>query len=103
MRTAILTLAATVIAFPAFSQQLSYDDIREGYRSTTFIYPSVRLDNGRFYPIHAGDGIDYCRSAGFYRARERRGEYIRGGLARHKGDRWQYTFDGPLVAHLRCY
>jgi hypothetical protein len=103
MRTALLAIAATLLTLPAFGQQLSYDDVREGGRSTTFFYPSVRLDNGRFYPVHGGDGIDYCRSAGFRGARERTGEYVRGGLARHKGGRWQYTFDGPAVARLRCY
>lgn len=103
MRTALLTITAVLLATPASAQQLNYEYVREGYRSTTFGYPSVRLANGRFYPVHAGDGIDFCRSAGFYGAQERTGEYVRGGLARHKGGRWQYTFDGPLVARLRCF
>ena len=103
MRALWIAALAALVASPALGQQLNYENAREEGDSTVFSYPSVRLENGRFYPVHAGDGIDFCRSAGFYGARERRGEYIRGGLARHKGGRWQYTFDGPLVARVRCY
>lgn len=103
MRTILLAIAAATLALPAYGQLLSHDGVRKSGRSSTFDRPTVRLDNHRHYAVHAGDGIDYCRSAGFRRAREHRGEYIRGGLARHRGGRWEYTFDGPSVARLRCY
>lgn len=103
MRTLLLAVIAATFALPAMAQRLGYDDVREGYDSTVFIYPTVRLKNGRYYPVHAGDGIDYCRYSGFRRARERRGRFVSGGLARHKGGRWQFTFDGHAIRRLRCF
>lgn len=103
MRALLPAAIAALTAMPAFGQALGYEDSRESRSSVTFLYPSVRLDNGRYYPVHAGDGIDYCRQSGFRRARESGGADIRGGLARHKDGRWQYAFDGPLVYRLQCY
>ncbi len=104
LRLAVATFTAVVLlSLPAEARNFRWEDVREGYDSTTFTYPSVRLDDGRFYPVHRGDGIDFCRSLGFHGARERRGRFIDSGLARHKGGRWQYTEDGPMIRRVRCF
>ena len=99
MRKALIASLIIFTAAPATANELGYDEA-----VTVFINPTVRLDDGRFYPVHRGDGRDYCRDSGYRGARELRiGEYIDDGLARHKGGRWQYTSDGPMIARLRCY
>lgn len=99
MRTAFLATLIILMITPATANELGYDEA-----ITVFTNPTVRLDDGRFYPVHRGDGRDYCRDSGYRGARELRiGEYIGDGLARHKGGRWQYTADGPMIARLRCY
>lgn len=99
MRKLALGALMVLMAAPAVATELGYDESR-----TVYVYPSVRLDDGQFYPVHRGDGRDYCRDHGFRGGREVRiGPFVNDGLARHKGGRWQYTADGPIVARLRCY
>lgn len=99
MRKALVATLIMLTATPAAATELGFDDA-----VTVFINPSVRLDDGRFYPVHRGDGRDYCRDSGYRGARELRiGGFTDNGLARHKGGRWQYTSDGLMIARLRCY
>ncbi len=99
MRQFVLGALMILLITPATGNELGFDEA-----VTVFINPTVRLDDGRFYPVHRGDGRDYCRDSGYRGARELRiGEFVYDGLARHKGGRWQYTTDGPMIARLRCY
>lgn len=99
MRKLALGALLVLMSTPSVAIELGYDEVR-----TIYVNPSVRLDDGEFYPVHRGDGRDYCRGHGYRNGNEvRTGEYVDDGLARHKGGRWQYTTDGPTVARLRCY